>query len=65
MIEIEKLPCTDANEARKRERFWLENLNANINMVIPTRTHSEYFKDNKDQLNENNKKNYFKTMKPI
>jgi hypothetical protein len=25
MIEIEKLPCTDANEARKRERFWLEN----------------------------------------
>jgi hypothetical protein len=36
MIEIEKYPCHDKNEARARERYWYELLNANLNMICPT-----------------------------
>ena len=32
MIEIEKFPCNDGNEARKRERFWIEELKATLNI---------------------------------
>ena len=36
MIEIEKYPCNDDNEARSRERYWYEVLNANMNSQCPT-----------------------------
>lgn len=36
MIEIEKYPCNDSNEARCRERYWYEILGANINSRCPT-----------------------------
>ena len=29
MLEIEKYPCNDKNEAKARERYWLETLNYN------------------------------------
>jgi len=48
MIEIEKYPCNDANEARKRERFWFEELNAKLNQVYPSRTKQEYYNDNRE-----------------
>jgi hypothetical protein len=32
MIMIESYPCNDKNEARKRERYWIETLNANLNI---------------------------------
>jgi len=60
MVEIEKHPCNDANEARKRERFWLESLKGNINTVIPCRSHKEYYEDNKEYFNECSKNNYYK-----
>jgi len=31
MIEIEKYPCSDSNETRKRERELMEHYNANLN----------------------------------
>eukprot|EP01038_Epipyxis_sp_PR26KG_P014805 gene14805-19891_t len=31
MIELEKYPCLDANEAHGRERYYIEQLNANLN----------------------------------
>lgn len=31
MIEIEKCPCNDANEAHGRERYYIEQLNATLN----------------------------------
>ena len=52
MIEIEKFPCSDNNEARARERYWLETLNAKLNTNIPIRTREEYREDNKDKLKE-------------
>ena len=36
MIEIEKYPCNDKNEACARERYWYELLNANMNTYCPT-----------------------------
>lgn len=42
MIEIEKYSCNDRNEAQSRERYWIEQLNADLNSSIPTRTRKEY-----------------------
>lgn len=32
MIEIEKVNCADSLEAKKRERYWIELLNAKLNI---------------------------------
>ena len=45
MIEIEKFPCKDGNEARSKERFWYEQLNASLNMCKPLKTTEEYAED--------------------
>jgi hypothetical protein len=52
MIEIEKYPCADGNEARKRERFWYENLKATLNTGIPSRTQKEWFNDNQSYIKQ-------------
>ena len=49
MIEIEKYNCNDGNEARARERYWFEELQAKLNMTYPQRTSSEYSKAYKQQ----------------
>jgi hypothetical protein len=48
MIEIEKFKCNDVNEARTRERMWIETLNATLNCYIPSRTQPEWFDENKE-----------------
>jgi len=50
MIEIEKYPCNDANEAKARERYWIETFNSTLNMFIPNRTQKEYKQTNKEQI---------------
>jgi hypothetical protein len=55
MIQIEEYPCANGNESRARERHWIEELNAKINVVIPTRTREEYIEDNKDRIKEQTK----------
>ena len=52
MVEIEKYPCEDANEARARERYWYEYLNAKLNMIYPKRTRKEYELHNADKIKE-------------
>ena len=42
MIEIEKFPCKDFNEASKRERYWYEILNAKLNSRNPFMSKEEY-----------------------
>ena len=60
MVEIEKYPCSDGNEARARERYWFETLNAKLNTCVPNRGLKEsgknYRDKNKDKLNEKRKK---------
>jgi len=41
MIEIEKYNCDDGNEARARERYWCEQLQATLNQVCPMRSVEE------------------------
>ena len=55
MIEIEKYPCSDANEAGARERYWYEFLHANLNCNKPNRTGREYRDDHKEQRKVNQK----------
>jgi hypothetical protein len=61
MIQIEEYPCTNGNEARARERYWFEQLNAMLNTQHPNRSKKEYgkefYKNNKDKINEYNKTN--------
>ena len=35
MIEIEKFPCDNSTEAKKRERYWYEKLNSKLNVRNP------------------------------
>ena len=44
MLEIEKYPCIDGNEARSKERYWFEQLNATLNSEVPNQTDAEYQK---------------------
>jgi hypothetical protein len=67
MIEIEKYPCNDRLESNKRERYWIEILNATLNKVIPSRTYKEYYEVNKSKIEEKRKvqkKEYYKDNKP-
>lgn len=73
MIEIEKYPCNDVNEACLRERYWIELLKADLNKCIPIRNEpeywnnykKEYYKQNKDTINKQNKQNYEKNKENI
>ena len=70
MIVIETfIECRNANEARARERFWFEELSANMNSYIPILTDDEkvqklkviqlkYYNANKDQIAEQKKEYY-------
>ena len=42
MIEIEKYPCNDLQEALKKERYYYELLNAKLNTNYPSRGADEY-----------------------
>jgi hypothetical protein len=55
MVEIEKFPCKDSNEAIKQERYWYENLNASLNTQKPNRTMQEYCKE-WEELNKEKRK---------
>lgn len=52
MIEIEKFPCKDGNEARARERHWYEELKATLNMEVPNRSMGEWYIDNRKDVLE-------------
>jgi len=52
MILVEKYPCDNVHEAKKRERYWITQLKASLNVDIPTRTNKEYREDNKEYIKE-------------
>jgi hypothetical protein len=63
MIEVEKYFCNDKLEACKRERYWIEMLNANLNKRIPSRIKKEHYEDNKSKIQEQ-QRIYRETNKP-
>ena len=62
MLEVEKYPCDDGNESRTRERYWLENLEATLNKVIPSRTKLEYRKDNIESIKKRDRNHYYNNI---
>lgn len=53
MVLIENYPCENKQQAEQRERFWYEELNAQLNMIRPHLTTEEYKNRNKE-YRENN-----------
>lgn len=65
MIEIEKYPCNDKNEALHRERYWIETLKADLNKIRPIRTieekfeyYKQYYCKNKEHKQNRQKQRY-------
>ena len=52
MLEIEKYPCVDANEARTRERYWYEKLNPTLNSRLPIISKQEYLEKHREHKRE-------------
>jgi hypothetical protein len=65
IVLIEKYPCDDLMELERRERFWIETLSSSLNKNIPTRSHKEYYVDNKETILERNKQYRLRTKKHI
>jgi hypothetical protein len=65
MIEIEKYPCNDANEARARERYWYERHQSTLNTQKPNRTKKEYKIENKEKIKKANQDYFLENKKEI
>ena len=52
LILIENFSCQNKLELEKRERYYIEELKATLNKIIPTRSQKEYRKENKEQIKE-------------
>ena len=55
MVQIEEFKHDTKQELHSRERYWLEELKATLNKVIPTRTNKEYREEHKEVLAEKKK----------
>ena len=53
MIEVERFEAIDGNDARKKERYWIEELKATLNNRVPSRTAKEWCEDNKEYYKNN------------
>jgi hypothetical protein len=59
MIVIEEYPCENVDEAKFRERYWIETCQSTLNKYIPTRTQQEYTEVHKEQIKQY-KEQYYK-----
>ena len=50
MIEIEKYPCNDINEAIAKERYWYEQLDAKLNTDYPAKSKKEWTQENYETI---------------
>ncbi len=51
-ILIENYPCDSKQKLVARERYWKEQLNANLNTLVPGRTLKEYYELHKKEISE-------------
>jgi len=68
MVMIEQYPCNNVLEASRRERYWVEQLNATLNTCVPSRTNKQYNEEtncnkkyyelNKDKIRQFRKTQY-------
>lgn len=55
MIEIDRQICLDKSHACKIEQKYIEELQANMNLIYASRSDEQYRLDNKEQINKNSK----------
>lgn len=66
MIMIEQYPCKDIYEASARERYWIEQLNANLNQRVPytglslVEAHKQWRTENADIIRKKKKEEWIK-----
>jgi hypothetical protein len=65
MLEIEKFPCADKNEARTREQYWIDYYNSQLNSRKAISTPNQYYLENKDNIAEYHKNHYQKNKETI
>ncbi len=58
MVMIEEYPCDNIRQLLKRERYWIEELSAILNIEIPSRTNKEYYDENKKNISDKRKEKY-------
>lgn len=67
MVEVEKFPCNDGNEARAREEYWRSYFNAQLNSKKSFTTDQErldqmkcYYTAHKERMNDQMKQRYLR-----
>lgn len=67
MVEVEKFPCNDGNEARAREEYWRSYFNAQLNSKKSFTTDQErldqmkcYYTAHKEKMNDQMKQRYLR-----
>lgn len=69
IVLIENYPCNSIEELKARERFWIEEMNASLNKLVPLRTQKDskkmYKMQNKDKINDKQKEYYKKNKDKI
>ena len=59
ILLIEKFSCSSKDELVAREAFYIKQFNTTcVNIVIPQRTKSEYYDDNKEKMNSISREYY-------
>lgn len=52
MIQLEAYAADSKRDLESRERYWLDQFDRTLNMIVPTRTKKEYYRENSDKINE-------------
>lgn len=65
LVLIEEFPCGNFDEATRRERYWVETLNATLNKYVPSRTQQEYTQTNKEHLKDYKHKYYLENKERL
>lgn len=67
MLEVEKYPCNDSNEAREREEYWRSRFNTKLNSKKAFTTNEErlqqmksYYSTHKERMNQQMKQRYLR-----
>lgn len=58
MILLDTLHCENSLDAKKKEREFMEELNATLNQVYPSRSSKERYETNKEIVNEKHREYY-------
>lgn len=58
LVPVEEFSCENVNQARIRERYWIETLQASLNRNIPSRSQKERYEINKEVICEKAKQRY-------